>query len=566
MNTQDNGTKEKQGQKLTEWLGEISYTVTGIYFLLVFLIFPLYVEDWYQDMGTCKWKFYLYITVPCLAVLLLCRLPGAVRRRLALAGAESREGRRRRDYSVCDFWVGCYGICVLISFWFGGNREAAWMGADGWYMGVAAQGLFVLSYFVISRSEIPTALFLGCNAVGSGVCFLIGILQRLGFDILNLYDGLPNIVLSDFLSTIGNRTWMSGYACAVFPIGVCLFWQSGWQTEHLPGGKAGSAGNRGWHLLWGIYSAVAFTGLAATYSDSAYVGLGAVLFLLGVLSLGSGRRLLSFCRVMLLWFGSALLMCALRAVCGDRVRDARGLTCYVYEWKWMLAGLLLCVLVTVLVRRIYSREDEGADDRMQAQRLHRLRKRCVLGAAAFCVLLALFVLLNTMGISEKLFHITVKNRYLCFDESWGDGRGWTWRMVCRMFMGLEPVQKLFGVGADCFAAYSYGIPEYAVQLNAVWGDAILTNAHNEWLNLFFCQGIVGGLAYLASFVSVAYVCLRDRAGSTNTDTNVIQAIGLCVSAYMAHNFFCYQQICATGPVFVLMGLAIALLRKEERKE
>lgn len=600
MNTQDNGTKEKQGEKPTEWLGEISYTVTGIYFLLVFLMFPLYVEDWYQDMGTCKWKFYLYATVPCLAVLLLCRLLGAVRKRFALAGAGSREGRCRKDYSICDFWVGCYGICVLISFWFGGNREAAWMGADGWYMGVAAQELFVLSYFIISRSEIPTVLFLGCNVAGSGICFLIGILQRLGFDLLNLYDGMPDVALSNFLSTIGNRTWMSGYACAVFPIGVCLFWRSGWQTRTLSEGQAGGeAGNRSQHLLWGFYSALAFMGLAATYSDSAYVGLGAVFFLLGVFSLGSGRKLLSFCQVLLLWFGSALFMCALRAICGDRVRDARGLTCYVYEWKWMLAGLLLCALVTGLVYRKYFRKGNRKAEEPSARRIGRVRRRCLVGAGILCILLVLFVLLNTAGVLERLFHFTVRNRYLYFDEAWGDDRGWTWRMVCRMFMGLPLFQKLFGVGADCLAAYSYGRPDYAAQFYAFWEDAILTNAHNEWLNLFFCQGIVGGLAYLASFVSVAVACLRDRTadagavpgaetssgakiravtetspgantqGVTETspgagnDIGVIQAVGLCVAAYMAHNFFCYQQICATGPIFVLMGLAMALLRKEK---
>lgn len=590
MNTQDIGSERKWNRKLGECSGRVSYMVTGIYFLLLFLMFPLYVEDWYQDMGTCKWNFYLYTTVPCLAVLLLCHLTAAV-----------GWGRKRwRDCSVCDLLVGCYGICVLISFWFGGNREEAWMGVDGWYMGVVAQELFVLSYFIISRSEIPTVLFLGCNAAGSGICFLIGILQRLGFDLLNLYDGLPDVALSDFLSTIGNRTWMSGYACAVFPIGVCLFWRSGWQTRTLSEGQAGvEVGNRSQHLLWGLYSALAFMGLAATYSDSVYVGLAAVFFLLGVFSLGSGRKLLSFCQVLLLWFGSALFMCVLRAICGDRVRDARGLTCYVYKWKWMLAGLLLCALVTGLVYRKYFRKGNRKAEEPSARRIGRVRRRCLVGAGILCILLMLFVLLNTAGVLERLFHFTVRNRYLYFDEAWGDDRGWTWRMVCRMFMGLPLFQKLFGVGADCLAAYSYGRPDYAAQFYAFWEDAILTNAHNEWLNLFFCQGIVGGLAYLASFVSVAVACLRDRtadagavagAGTssgakiqavtetlpgaktqgateispdTGNDMGVIQAVGLCVAAYMAHNFFCYQQICATGPVFVLMGMAMALLRKEK---
>ncbi|MDE7113357.1 MAG: hypothetical protein K2O57_04130, partial [Acetatifactor sp.] len=197
---------------------EIRTMVTAVYFLLIFLMFPLYVENRYQAMGDCKWRFYCAVTVPYLAVMLLMALPGL---------AKTVRDRRRPVIGICDLLVGAYGICVLISFALCGDRQVVWLGAEGWHMGVAAQLLFVLSYFVVSRSRIPVSWLVVCNAAGSGGCFLIGILQRLGYDFLNLYEGLPNVAVSDFLSTIGNRTWMSGYACAVFPIGVYLFWKTG---------------------------------------------------------------------------------------------------------------------------------------------------------------------------------------------------------------------------------------------------------------------------------------------------------------------------------------------------
>ena len=190
---------------------DIRTTVTAIYFLLIFLMFPLYVENRYQSMGDSKWRFYCAVTIPYLAVMLLTALPG-----LARAVRE----RRRPVIGICDLLVGGYGLCVLVSFVLCADRRAVWAGAEGWHMGVAAQLLFVFSYFVISRSRIPVSWLVVCNAVGSGVCFLIGILQRLGYDFLDLYEGMMNVAVSDFLSTIGNRTWMSGYACAVFPIGV----------------------------------------------------------------------------------------------------------------------------------------------------------------------------------------------------------------------------------------------------------------------------------------------------------------------------------------------------------
>ncbi len=532
---------------------DIRTTVTAIYFLLIFLMFPLYVENRYQSMGDSKWRFYCAVTIPYLAVMLLTALPG-----LARAVRE----RRRPVIGICDLLVGGYGLCVLVSFVLCADRRAVWAGAEGWHMGVAAQLLFVFSYFVISRSRIPVSWLVVCNAVGSGVCFLIGILQRLGYDFLDLYEGMMNVAVSDFLSTIGNRTWMSGYACAVFPIGVYFFWKTGAQFFD---GRVKSQ-DRTWMpesclwrmLLWGGYSALAFTGLAATYSDSAYSGLCVVLLALGILSVGDRGKMFSFCQVLCLWFGSALFMCGLRALRRGHVRDERGLSVYIYNWRWMLAGLVFCVLFTAAVVIFYTRSGRLSGT-MDAMRRGRLQRRCA-AAAAVCVgLLVLLIACNTGGVLERVFGVTLHSPYLYFDDAWGDMRGGTWKMVCRMFGELPFRNKLFGVGADGFVYYCYSSLEYARELGAVWGDLVLTNAHNEWLNMFFCQGILGGAAYLGIFAGGIIACL---CGGSNRVEPAAQAVGLCLLSYVFHNFFCYQQICATGPVFVLLAAAVSLLRQE----
>lgn len=531
---------------------DIQTTVTAIYFLLIFLMFPLYVENRYQAMGDSKWRFYCAVTIPYLAVMLFTALPGLVR---------AVRDRRRPMIGICDLMVAAYGICVLVSLALCSDRKAIWQGAEGWHMGAAAQLLFVLSYFVLSRSRIPVSWLVVCNAAGSGVCFLIGILQRLGFDFLNLYEGTMNVEVSDFLSTIGNRTWMSGYACAVFPIGVYFFWKTG--AEVLGGREAGSragmlATKNGARLLfWGAYSALAFAGLAATYSDSAYSGLCAVFLALGILSIGDRNKMFSFCQVLCLWFGSSLIMCGLRALRRGHVRDERGLSVYVYHWRWMLGGLILCVLFTAGVRLFYARRRCKI---MDAARRGRLQRRCAAAAAGGVGLLVLLIVCNTGGVLERIFGVTLQSPYLYFNDAWGDMRGGTWKMVCRMFGELPFWNKLFGVGADGFMYYCYGSLEYARELGAVWGNMVLTNAHNEWLNMLFCQGILGGTAYLGIFTGGIVACL---CGVKERTEPVVQAVGLCLLAYVFHNFFCYQQICATGPVFVLLGAAISLLREKQ---
>lgn len=323
-----------------------------------------------------------------------------------------------------------------------------------------------------------------------------------------------------------------------------------------------------------------FAGLTATYSDSVYVGVGVVFFALGIMSIGNFEHTRSFLRLLCLWFGQSLLMCGLRALCGSRVRDARGLTCDMYKWQWMLAGLLICLVILFGAEYLFRRMAERwkvsqTMDRLPANRVWRIQRGCLAVTAIVGALMVLLMILNTTGVLEQWFGITIHNRYLYFDDAWGDARGWTWRMTCRMFEGLPLSRKLFGVGADCFAYYAYGIPEYAEMFREIWGNVLLTNAHNEWLNMVFCQGIVGGLFYLGIFACGAAGCLyyggeksedeRERLMDAKETGSIRQAlvpgIGLCLLAYMGHNFFCYQQVCATGPIFVLLGIGVALVRE-----
>ena len=35
---------------------------------------------------------------------------------------------------------------------------------------------------------------------------------------------------------------------------------------------------------------------------------------------------------------------------------------------------------------------------------------------------------------------------------------------------------------------------------------------------------------------------------------------MCISAYFAHNFFCYQQIICTPIIFIIIGAGVSILR------
>lgn len=506
-----------------EQIQEIQFLLTNMYLLLMFAIFPLFIVDRYGSIGFHKWQFFRNVTCIYGGVMLVSYLPTFL---TCIASGHFREKVNRTDIAVA-----LYGVTVFLSFLLAENHQEAWLGAEGWYMGTEAQMLFVGIYFIMSRSRFSRKLFVAGSVGGLLLCLLIGIGQRLGWDFLRLYDGMDPAVLSDFLSTIGNRTWMSGYVCVIAPIAFSFF------------GKTDDSRKK---IFWGCICSCVCAGVAATYSDSVYVGVAASVYGLVLLSDSERKKQLSCMLLMDIWFGTSLFMCLLRGLRGTMVRDARGITSYVYDWKLALTGFLVCLAVTLVWKRIKT-----GDGQKQTVYSRRKIRWVVFVPVILAVMCGLILIANSTGLLEKNLGFTITNKYLYFDDAWGDNRGWTWKMIVKMWGELPFRQKLFGVGADCFAYYCYSSPEYSGEFVRIWQDMVLANAHNEWLNMFFCQGITGGLAYLGIFICCGIEFLK------KSEEELPQAIGLSILAYVAHNFFCYQQVCATAPMFILLGVGVA---------
>ena len=128
------------------------------------------------------------------------------------------------------------------------------------------------------------------------------------------------------------------------------------------------------------------------------------------------------------------------------------------------------------------------------------------------------------------------------------------------FAELPFLQKLFGVGPDCFSAYAASVPEYLEQMKAFWGDLVLTNAHNEYLTKLYTIGIIGLLAYVTMLVTGFTTFMKKR------DWNpMFPAFALCIVSYMAHNIFCYEQVCCTPFFYILMGIGSNLIHNQTKK-
>lgn len=524
--------KQRQESAVREIFEDVHSYGLNLYLVIIFMVMPLYIYDHYYEMALHKWKIYLCATLGLLGFELIYGV-------IFIVFVNKKWDARKilQGIEMTDVLSVFYGISVIITLLGCGYPRAAWLGTDSWYMGTLAQLLFVATFLVFSWEKVAAKNVIWMNLITSGICFVIGIAQRYGWDIMHLYYGMPDEVIRDYLSTIGNRTWYSGYISAVFPLGIYLFWHA----EDIRS-----------RLLTGIYTVMAFSAIVTNNSDSIYLAVAAVLFGLLVMSIGDSKKMLRWMYVLVMWFVACSAMGMLRICFPEKVRVLRGLSFIFLDMRFAVLGLVAMGSIAFIFR--YFRVKRKGKMLLSRKGRRYLRVGCLATGLAIPVVLLAIIVANTMGLLQEWFGFTINNNYLLFNDSWGDMRGFNWKMTWNMFCELSPQQKLFGVGSDCYAFYAYSNPVYAERLNGFFGsDTIVANSHNEWLNALLCTGIVGSLLYLGLFLSVMVKCFKQKDAEHTQP--FVPAVGLCVLGYIAHNMFCYQQICATGPIFLLMGLA-----------
>ena len=152
--------------------------------------------------------------------------------------------------------------------------------------------------------------------------------------------------------------------------------------------------------------------------------------------------------------------------------------------------------------------------------------------------------------SDRLSDIS----YFNWNDDWGNGRGRIWRFSAKILSEGSLGHKLFGVGPDCFNSYVNAY--YGEEEALLWGDKLLTNAHNEWLNMLINAGILGAAAYIGIFVTAIGRFFQNY----RQDIFLVGIAASCMS-YMCYNFFCYQQVLCTPFIFILMGIGEYVVRQ-----
>lgn len=515
-----------KGRKVvSEWglLASAMEYVLAATLIVMCVAVSFYAKEGYNQIGNAK--FTAYRTVLTIGFFLFLTLGAAY---LVFFLRQKKEWK----LSVTDCCVLAYLFFVTIAVFSGGFYEEALWGSFGWNMGWMSQLSFVLIYLALSRFGTYYRVILAAFCGSAFVVFSIAVLHRMQIDPVGFYDGLQGYQTAQFLSTMGQATWYASYLAVALPVGIAVFLFS--EKSAL-------------RVLGGIYTAVGFASLVTQNSDSAYFALAGFMLVFFWVCLEKRETLNRFLEVCTLFFAAGKTMHFLMRIHPNPDLEYDFVTNMILNGNitWILLGL--CLFLTVF---LYSRRNRS----YSAVRILWVRRMVIAGVAAALIAAVSFIFLQTKGLLRgRLGETLGAVSYFNWNDDWGNGRGRIWGFSVRVFAGESLMHKLFGVGPDCFSSYVETF--HAEEARLLWGDKVLTNAHNEWLTTLIGTGILGALAYIGIFVTA----VRRNLRAWQQDFLLVGVTASVVS-YMAYNFFCYQQVCCTPFVFMLLGMGEYLLR------
>ena len=509
----------------------IDYVICA-YLLLILAVMPFYNREGYDHIGTDKAYFFDNVITKTGRIL----LPAVALYLVVLAVSLGKEfiSLVRQKINLTDLFAGGYGLILVISYFCSEYKKDALWGATGWYMGFYPQMALVLTYFLVSKFWNPRRWMIYMALASSGLVFLLGYLNRLRVDPLNMGVNNPG-----FISTVGNINWYCSYLVSVFFAGVALLWQ-------------GKDLKRWKQALLMLYVLVGSGSLLTQGSDSGLVALAAVILAMFVLSTDRSASMQMFWLGVLLLGGAGMITYVIQTIFPERMNYTEGLGFWLVSKGVFFYVSIMSIFVIIL---LYYSVKAG----FYPQGFFRILSRIFVTAVSLmAVLMIILMSVNTLkpgslGALSELSSFT-------FSVNWGSSRGATWRAGWMCFAEQGFLHKLIGVGPDAMSAYLYrdGSEEVKALVRESFEGLILTNAHNEWLTVLVDTGIFGVVAFGGMMVTGIRRFVKE-AGLEK----IVCACGFCLLAYTANNMFSFRQSMNVATVFAVFGMGGAFLRVKE---
>ena len=482
------------------------------YLLLLFVVYPFYMKEGYVEIGKAKYSFWMRISLSTAAVLLLFFVIQLIRERK----------ERSLHLQATDVSILIFAGTLLITFVLAVDRREALFGTEGWNMGFALYGVLCLLYLMIQLLWKPDKWILYLALLASGGVFILGILDRFSIYLIPLEIRTPV-----FISTLGNINWFTGYLVIFTAVSASLFLLSE---------------GRGMAVFSAVITLLGFTAGFGQGSSSVFLFFAGVFpALLWIASYEKSRMP----RLMFLWGMwclAAQILRLMRILLPDGYQyDTENLCGYftggsVTIYLFVMGELLLWTVWLLMGHK----EQTGKW----------IRRGLLIFGGILAASVAAMLLYSYLCVSKGMELSGLYDRLPWGDDSWGNGRGMTYRAAMMILTQMTPLQKLVGVGQDCFSTYAYSVPQVADELCRYFGNDRLTNAHNEILTMLVNHGIVGTVSYLSIFITYVY-----KIGKQFQNPYSISIV-VAVICYLVHNMVSFANVLNLSFLIILLAMGV----------
>ncbi len=491
-----------------------------ILFIVISVLLPYFVpKDGYSYIGNNKVKFFFistqYLVLIFFTLLLLFLIINLIKNR------KSFSFKMQYRLSNTDICALLYAVVCILSYGLSAYKEVALLGNYEWYMGLATQLILVFIYFSLSRHMITNNMILYALAIINMPIAFLTVANRFGYYPIPIVGAHPM-----YVSTIGNVNWFCGYFIIIVAIELILYFQS--TSMKLK-------------LITGLCLFLSLAALIAQGSISGYVTLFLLLIILLKSALKDKENLQNYLEILLLLFTGCFCMYISQYVIpGAYVQEDP--TIHLIAFSPLPCICLFVTFILYLAIRL----------RCQTAHLSYLYKYIIVGIVGCFIIYLICGLTNTF--CPNITPWLNGNTLFTFDKTFGSYRGGTYTIGIQAFLSLPLLNKLVGIGPDCFLSYVYSHMD-KIPMAQYFTNPPMANAHSELLTALVNTGILGLISYAGIFFSSIKNSLKQ-----NTLYSTVILFGIL--GYMLNNLFSFQQIISTPFMFALLGFLECNLRKE----
>ncbi len=482
----------------------------GVYLAAMLGIFPLYYQNFYFNINTCKYFLFLWLTLALAAASLI---QGAYR---LLKG----RGLGNR-ISVSEGALYAFVCCALVSCLLSTDPVKAFTGELGRRSGLLYLLAIAGMTLCLARGSLGYRACLGVFMLSGAAVCLLGVLNFYYVDPLGFYASIDSGQGYIFISTIGHINFFGAFVALVLAFALA---------------GAIDAERGGVRIACQALTLICFVAAIASRSDSVFIAIAAALVALLRRMLASFKTL---ARALLAaaWFFAAGWIVALLP---PAHRELAGLSAIVVGLGAALPALGALCLAGCLTAGWLAHSGKCARGPIRALRPLYL----FVGLFAACALLAVI----WFTAFDRKTPLGALSNYLRLDEMWGTARGFAWMCAVKSYAGFSPLQKLFGCGPDMVR--SVLASQMTPEVFAVSGG-VFENCHNEYLQYLLTTGALGLYCYV-SFLATALIRLA-RAGRRDAAARALFAATL---GYASQAFVSVNQPITTTIFFVLLAAGL----------